>query len=447
METGKPESTKTETVENPFINVRISDVQKAIYERMRTYAGEGGKGIDGVWNAIDPHYKYPDNAKLEGMKDEYGSTRIKKGAFRRAVSRLKRKPMNENMNFGMRGNILLTLNVLEILGLFNREELLNISRKKRGMKEFIVESHYKIGILNKKINELSKLLEMSLKRPPRFSGFKIANDWEDILFRTHEIVVNNKLDPDFYHNKIKEQIATVARNLPNNSPFILSIYNLLYDYEEYFYQDKILFNYFHKLTHTEMFYFMKAYKSISSPLYVLYFFLKMNKRFIIAINKDDKKHGVESFKIEKKRIYNESYDRFDEMENENIKKLVRDGNVGIFLQKLNNEIYKITKQIIALQDYYKYKLKDEFYDKNYAYAKECIEAFYKLYIQKTGIDENKLKLFLEENKSKNIKDIFELISLGRPIIFYVSEKLFFDIVGIKTNLASYEDLLVRVLKE
>jgi hypothetical protein len=92
-------------------------------------------------------------------------------------------------------------------------------------------------------------------------------------------------------------------------------------------------------------------------------------------------------------------------------------------------------------------LNDEFYDKNYAYAKECIEVFYKLYIQKTGIDENKLKLFLEENKSKNIKDIFELISLGRPIIFYVSEKLFFDIIGIKINLDSYEDLLARTLKE
>jgi hypothetical protein len=64
----EPELEQAKTVMNgegavkyPFLGVTISGVQKAIHERMLRYAGEGGKGIDGVWNAIDSQYKYPDS--------------------------------------------------------------------------------------------------------------------------------------------------------------------------------------------------------------------------------------------------------------------------------------------------------------------------------------------------------------------------------------------------
>jgi hypothetical protein len=301
METGKPESTKNETVGNPFINARISDVQKAIYERMRAYAGEGGKGIDGVWNAIDFHYKYPDNAKLEGIKDEYGSTRIKKGAFRRAVSRLKREPMNENMNFGMRGNILLTLNVLEILDLFNRGELFNIRPKRRNMKTLIADSSNRVKSIEKKLDMLSVSLDMSFKRTPRFTAFKVAHDWESILYRVNEII-QGRPDPDFYSDENNADIKSILRRIvlesQNDSHFIYSIFNLLYDYEEYFYQDKMLFGFFKMLNEIKVNNLIHGYKLTNSPLYVLCFFLKMNKRFLVMINGADEKNNTESFKIE-----------------------------------------------------------------------------------------------------------------------------------------------------
>jgi hypothetical protein len=452
-EGGGPQPTENETMENSFINVRISDVQKAIHERMCAYAGEGGKGIDGVWNAIDPCYKYPDDAKLEGIKDEYGSLRIKKDAFRRAVSRLKHDPVNENMNFGMRGNILLTLNILEILGLFNRGELFAIHPKRRNTRALIADSSNRVKSIEKKLDMLSVSLDMSLKRTPRFTAFKIAHDWEKILYRVNEII-HGRDDPDFYSNANNADIKSILRRIvsdsPNDSHFIYSIYNLLYDYEEYFYQDKILFGFFKMLNEIRANKLIHGYKLIISPLYILCFFLKMNKRFLIMINGADKKYNIESFKIEKISPYNAiDYDIYYEMginesiNNEKAIKLIGEDKPGIFLQKTNNAMYKATRQIIELLEENEQRISEILYEHNVSYAQEGISAFYEIYTSHAGLDEVKLKIFLDKNKSTSLKDLYSLIAIGRPNSFYLSNDSIDKLKRAKDRSTDYVDRLKR----
>jgi hypothetical protein len=145
------------------------------------------------------------------------------------------------MNFGTRGNILLTLNVLEILGLFNRGELLAIRPKKRNIKALIADSSARIKSLERKLDTLSLSLEMSLKRPPRFTAVKVAHDWKNILPRVYAII-HGKGDPAFYSHEGSVNIKVVFENFilvdPQVSLFTSSIYNLFYDYEEYFFMTK-----------------------------------------------------------------------------------------------------------------------------------------------------------------------------------------------------------------
>jgi hypothetical protein len=432
-----------ETVaENSFANVTVLDVQNAIHRRMLNYAGTGGKGIEGVWNAIDPAYKFPDDAPLSGVKDKDGEGRIKKKTFRREVSRLKNEPKNQNMNFGMRGNILLTLNVLEILGLFNRSDLLAIRPQKRNMKALIVDSSTRIKSLEKKLDALSLSMEMSLKRTPRFTAFKVAHDWENILKRVYAII-HEQDDPafSFHENEdgIKLMLRQIAQSTHPDSRFLFSIYNLLNDYEEYFYQDFVLYGFFKFLRALQAGKLAAGYQNKISPLYILYFFLQMNKRFLMMLNKADEQYNLESFRNKKLlQIHaSESY------ENDRLMELMGGDKPGAFLYKINNAMYKTVKRIIMLLQNNNQRISDNLRANNTLFAKNSISAFHNIYMHNTSLDTDKLNAFMEKNKETILNDLYSKIAIGIMNYFIIAEKNVDELIDVRNQLANYEDRLIR----
>jgi hypothetical protein len=187
---------------------------------------------------------------------------------------------------------------------------------------------------------------------------------------------------------------------------------------------------------------IQGYKLTNSPLYVLCFFLKMNKRFLVMINGADEKNNTESFKIE--NIVPNSSIANEIKANEKTIRLVGEDKPGIFLQKTNNAMYKATKQIIELLEENRQRIPETFYERNVLYAQESISVFYEIYINRAGIDDAKLRMFLEE-KSTTLWNLYLRIAVGIPNCFYLSNDSINRLQKAGNQLTDYADRLKRDL--
>jgi hypothetical protein len=184
-----------------YTSPTVHQFQEALLVRIKNYGrvikvqGEDEtnrqekKGIEGVWNAIAPNLKYkvaypPGNASQAGVR-----LRLSKSTFRKQVSRLKdESPTNEKMRFGMRGNILLLLNILEILEVKSVSDLLTNAFQQPNLESLIIASNLNSEIIQKKIDSLENTITSSLKHKPRIQNLKICRDLELILLKMGYII-------------------------------------------------------------------------------------------------------------------------------------------------------------------------------------------------------------------------------------------------------------------
>jgi hypothetical protein len=434
--------------EQPAAGIALTHIRQALYRKMRQYAGEGGKGIEGVWNAIDSRYKYSPDTELEGIRGGHNGQKIKKAAFTRAATRLTDNPENENIHFGISGSTLLTLNILEILGLFNRSALLDTAPPKRSVRRVIGKSYHKISAIDRNLTSLSILVETALMRTPRFTAYKLSHDWENILLRTREII-NGGTDPDFLTNEalsgMKSLMRQIITTMPPGEPrFALSLYNLFYDYTEYFYQDTILFSFYKSLTDATVGKIVDLRRLYISPVYALRFFTKMNQRFLSMLNTESEKTKMEPFQNEMIKVYDDAYERVSNgIKNEKLRNLMHNLKPGLFLYKENKAAYKASKRIIELLMDNDRVFPSAVYEKSLGLTKEYIAIFYEVYVEKAGINQDNLRQFLEQCKCQTLKDMYSLIAMGRPNIFYLTEKLVEKMIKTVNDIEDYADRLSR----
>ena len=423
----KEKNDKTEEILTDWSSVTLFDLQKAIHKKMRQYPG----GIKGIWEAIDPCYKCSDGD--EDIK------KVNKSNFERAVSRLIEKgPENEKMTFGIKGNLLLTLNIFEILGLIKRDDLIKVRNNKRYFKGYIYDSYRRVKDLEKKIDDLSGIFEQAFKRPPRFPAYKIAKDWENILYRVKEII-DGKIDPVFqekYSNVASFQERSIFYNLVisrfKNSPFHISVYNILFDYNYYFYQDKIIYHHIIKELKDNS-WFKIVNKDDNIYLYFLYCFLQMNKRFLSMISKEDEKMSTATFKLQDHLIFYNN----DESNNDEISV----NKKGKYLQKSVTEMLKGVKKSIGYIGSRKLTKEETMEYKETLH--EIVYIFCDIYLNKTEVKEESIPQLVKNIESLDIEKLYSLITLGRFNIFYVPSGYISRLEKLKNRINNNENMLMR----
>jgi hypothetical protein len=299
-------------------DLSVLEIAKALQAKIRAY---NGGGIKGVWEAIDPRFKYiePDNPM--GIKYPKTDRKISEWAFRKQVERLYKKKkgadeedgaetidthsnryqysMNEKMKFGMNGNILLLMNVFEILEIKSISDLVNASFRKPDTKQYIIDTNIKIKRTLRKLNKIYDALQLSMERTPRFTVTKVCQDWEQFLYDIDRMLKQPNETGNGMANAIREfNMDLIFKNFISKykNPaitFTLNIYKLLDKYHEYFSSNPLLYKY-HKiiLSRNTKNYNSKDSIFIISPIYVFYLTLLINKRFLFCIGsssvKDDK---------------------------------------------------------------------------------------------------------------------------------------------------------------
>jgi hypothetical protein len=310
--------------------------------------------------------------------------------------------------------------------------------------------------IEKKMGAFSTALEMSLKRTPRFTSYKLARDWESILFRLKAVMDGNS-DPDFsfdYGNSsgsdnrgMKSLIRQAALRISNAPPFDLSVYNILYDYADYFIQDTILYHAFKALGNTKLSQKRDINKTYLLPLYALYFFLKMNKRFLLMMNREDEKNGTNSFILQKIRVHEDYGDNDRTKENQDVLDRFHGQKAGVYIHKSNNALFKITRRILYILNKKSRLISAGHFNEYHRLAREYIDIFYDIYFNKTGVEDKKLQVFLDKNKSLTLHELYSMMALGRPNIFYLSEAHLRRILTLKNELGNYEKMLERDSQE
>jgi hypothetical protein len=107
-------------------------------------------------------------------------------------------------------------------------------------------------------------------------------------------------------------------------------------------------------------------------------------------------------------------------------------------------MYKTTKQIIELLEENRQRVPETFCDHNVLRSQESISVFYEIYMNRAGIDDAKLKTFLEK-RSTSLKDLYSLIAIGIPNCFYLSNDSINKLKRVKNQLTDYADRLRRDL--
>jgi hypothetical protein len=417
----------------------VFDVQKALHKKMLKYPG----GIEGVWDAIDSRFKFPENSEMEGIKGIKNIDKIKKSAFRRQVSRLRTHPGREKITFSLNGSILLLMNIFDILDIRSLSDLLDTNFQKTDINAVTMVTYRNTKKIRKKLNTLSDTLALALKRPQRFTAIKVCHDWEIILSRLHEII---SIDNDPYvSNFDNDQNSTIYNyfirgyisNFPKDYHFLLWTFNLLNDYKEYFSQDMLLHKYCESVLARQSINYTQDYNFlILCPLYILYFFLKINNRFLSIINDDDKKQEASTFHLTGLSSENNTTLGND------LKSILGDVPVDKFIFSKNNEMYKSLKKILILINQNKMRLPYEKYKEYYDLMKEIFDVFIDLYFSHTGIDSSNLNRLFKE--IKNLKDLYSKIAFGRYNIFVLGKE-HLDTISEKTM--EIQSLLVSLERD
>ena len=381
-----------------------------------------GGGIKGVWEAIDPQFKnlehtgqdrsvtvYTPQAAIKFPKNR---NTIKEGAFRKQVQRLDKKPKHEKMSFGIKGNILLMLNVLEILEVRNLSDLMSFSSEKPSLEHYASDTNINVKNALKKLKKIDSTIRLVLEKKPRISTIKICHDWLAILDGFSEMTDSSETDKSdqlnieklLYHDKwvdafIKKQIAPLVK-------FEIRLCDLLNRYRIYFYSDSLLHNYLEKFIKLNVSNIdQKTYFTLS-PLYALYFLFLMNKRFLYSLSNNNRRNGFEKY----------SFIQDDNITNH---RLLEGKKLGEYIFCRISELLNLTKRIL------------EFTTKNISRLNEDIcQNFYTLFknmlllicsMNLNHIDINQEWLYNNLSEIDSLYELYHRMALGQANIFYPTD--------------------------
>ena len=303
-------------VELPTVN----DLARALKERIFNYKG----GIGAIWKQLDNRFKDLDAKSIDGLKTS-SKQKISLDAFRKAYQRLGVKSDSqalENMTFKINGNPVLLMNVFEILGIKGYGDLLKPKFKRPDITDELVYIDSAIEEVNRKIEALDEKIENSNQKS--IKTVRLNADFEEILNRMFHAITENKdplMEDQLYRWSIDgfDEIqaaqkvinsngdpSTFLRNYKNyimvskSNNFYNIIRNALFnesqpelkricllllifdENKEYTLHDKILLKYLKDLGKINIRDdgFPNSNTYILSPLYLLYFFLRVAYLFI-----------------------------------------------------------------------------------------------------------------------------------------------------------------------
>ena len=300
----------------------VTDLELALKDKIKYFKG----GITAIWKQIDERFKDLDKKSITGERSR-NSGKIRWEAFRKAYQRLGNNYESANlekMTFGIKGNPLLLMNIFEILGINGLKDLKNPNYKRPDTLDEIVYIDIGIDEINKKIEALDDKINNIY--PKSIKTMKLNADFEEILNRMYSIHIDNTdlpLENKFFiwlknNSTMIESMDNIVKafksfnpeellksmkiyNMINNSNTVQNkIINLLFknkqpelqrvalfmmlfnEYKEYILHDKMLLKHLKLIMEIDINdnNFICSNTFILSPLYIIFFFLRIAHIFI-----------------------------------------------------------------------------------------------------------------------------------------------------------------------
>jgi hypothetical protein len=399
----------------------VKDMETRLWQCIDKYDG----GIGAVWEQIDSRLKANEEKSIDGLKQKK-QNKISYEAFKRAHERMspegKKKKSIEKMNYGIRGNPILLMNVFEILGIRGFSDLREANFIKPDSFSKLISIDSKMTDMKSRIEELSDEIEVYCKRKPRISALKLITDIDNITPRLYSIITGNT-DPEFDNmeyimshttlgiqalfgkneeikpetlGELKKMLAEHKRlfqfcqglkfadavfadlfsSFNDEARQVLMMYNIFMEYQEYSSQEPLLRKYYRVLQKIDFrsprFKHWDEY--ILSPLYIACFYLQIVIRHLS--------------KIDNKSV------KTDE-ETENKIKLLETGIEPIeYLRRRSSKISNGIRQILGLFD----KENIELLNQQYPNYRETLKGIINIYF----------KIFSENNEFPSSETIHEI---------------------------------------
>lgn len=413
--------------------ISIQTIQKALYMRIKNYPG----GIEGIWRAIDPIFKATDKQDPSGIKGIYNRAEIKHGAFRKQVTRLSKTANDHSsgrkITFSINGSSLLLMDILDKLKIKTVKDLLGEAPQEPDMNAVNTATNINTEEIIKKIDNLYYDLRMFRNRTPRFPASRVCRDWENILTKLQQVIERDLEKPESNNGALAYNLFyryTQSHN-PEYSRFALWTYDIIADYREYFSQDILLHKYCESILITKSSEYNLKNKFFSlSPLYILYFFIMINNRFLRCIKSKEKSGGTGL------------YDDFNIRQNKDLNELLNGQQLDEYIFNLNRDIYKIIKSILSRMSDNNINISEETHEQYYSIMKETIELFYNIYSSKTDAREDWLDYVIKQ-RINTLADLYDAISLEKTVFFIPDKEDIEKISEIKNHLDRIESELIE----
>jgi hypothetical protein len=375
--------------------------------------------------------------------------RITKEAFRKQVSRLEKKSsINENMQFGIRGNILLLMNIFEILEIKTVDDLLGSVFSKPNIETLIIEANINSETIKQKIEALQDTITLSMKHKPRIPNLKVWRDWELILAKMLYII-NMEKGANPIHGNITwgfyNYLWSYANQFTKEKQIEIGIAiytcTLLNEHKEYFTQDILLHRFVASLL--TMPYYNGRHKFITLvPLYLLYFFFLCQRRFINTFLQKDKKSETNKYNLFIHQKYDEKNKK---IESKNILNILGGKSLSEYINNQNNEMQNTSKKILELFENYTIDLNAL---RNYCDISllmyEIISFFSGIY--SSHVDYTQSHFFEFIKQIGNLNDLFTQLSLGNPLIYLISEDHINSIASFNERLGELHLFISKLAK-
>jgi hypothetical protein len=463
--TEQEKAVSNENQKTPFASevatnkLMVFDVQKALYKRIISYTGpqkndkRAQKGIEAVWAAIKPGYKYDNDNQINAIEALAKKNKITEDAFKKAVTRLnEQSALNEKMSFGIRGNFLLLMDVFRILGIDKFSDIFENTNYDNNTAGVIFDIQNSTDKIQEKLDELSEKIDMGMKKRTRFTELKVCHDSEFFFQRINEIfkAKNDSYafpsEPSKFQYVFKNPIYEYITQTPKECHIPLYIFNLLFDFREYFAQDKRLYRFYKNFSCIDFVVHNTNYGNtiwfVFWPLYAMYFYLLINRKFLSIMIKKDNIFYMKNISV-----------KFDKEMDSLLQK--GGGKIGICLYDINKEIQisldEIIKRVEIFSNDYKNepalwnRMKEFWVDWNeriLTVFNEFINSFYDIYFNSTYTSHEEFRNLLK--KTKNIGALYDKMALGILNGFAITERMFTNITQCRESI---DDLKMEIPRD
>jgi hypothetical protein len=167
-------------------------------------------GVGTVWEKIDSRFKVPKEKGLSDFKPVQAAGTITEKAFFREFERLGKEGNTlEKMNFGIRGNPVLLMNIFKILDIKGYSDLIEIDFKETASSiDKVYSIDAKVDEIKTQLDKLSSDLYDNTRKRFRVPAIKVYDDFYNITVRIISILNDGYdfafKDPDYAQKKLNE---------------------------------------------------------------------------------------------------------------------------------------------------------------------------------------------------------------------------------------------------